>query len=255
MLIILSPAKTLDFTSPSRINSHSQPDFLDDAQILVEELRRLSPARLSNLMGLSVNLGDLNFQRFLSWQRPFKPDNAKQAVFAFKGPAYTSLDAASLSSADLQWAQNHLRLLSGLYGLLRPLDLIQPYRLEMGTKLANCRGDNLYQFWDYKITDTLNRLLAKQKPPVFVNLASQEYYKVLQPLEIKGEIITPVFKDWSNNRYKTLSLYAKQARGLMSRFIIQNRIIDAEALKDFSENGYRYNPSISSAREWVFLRR
>lgn len=254
MLMVISPAKTLDFETAATTSEYSIPDFLDDSALLIEQLRTLSPPQVSELMGISDKLGDLNFGRYLNWQRNFTPDNAKPALLAFKGDVYTGLDAEGLSKADLKWAQQHLRILSGLYGLLRPLDLMQPYRLEMGTKLANGRGKNLYDFWGNKITDTLNQLQAKETLPILINLASNEYFKSVQEKKLEAEIITPVFKDWKGDKYKIISFYAKKARGLMAAYIIRNRIDDVEQIKGFDSEGYVYNPAMSSASEWVFTR-
>lgn len=254
MLTVLSPAKTLDYESPLATEVHSTPDFLDDAETLIGELRELSPPRVSELMGISPRLGDLNFGRYLNWHRPFTPDNARQAVLAFKGDVYTGLAADELSEKDLKWAQDHLRILSGLYGLLRPLDLMQPYRLEMGTRLANSRGKNLYEFWGDRITSALNQCLAQQPSPVLVNLASNEYFSAVQKKKLDGDVITPVFRDWKNGRYKVISFYAKKARGMMANHIIRHRLTDPAGLRDFADGGYRFDEGLSSAREWVFLR-
>lgn len=254
MLVVISPAKTLDYETPPTLRDSSQPDFLDQSAQLIEELRALSPPQVSELMGISAKLGDLNFGRFLEWSKPFTPKNAKQAVLAFKGDVYTGLDAESLSQDDLLWAQDHLRILSGLYGLLRPLDLMQPYRLEMGTKFANQGGANLYEFWGARITDALNDCLSTEETPVLVNLASNEYFKSVKPKKLAAEVITPVFKDWKGGKYKVISFYAKKARGVMTRFIISNRLTDPEGLKQFEEEGYSYNAAMSSAKEWVFTR-
>lgn len=254
MLTVISPAKTLDYESPLNTAEYSQPDYLDDSAELIAELRKLSPPQVSELMGISDKLGALNFGRYLDWQPAFTPDNARPALLAFKGDVYTGLSAESLSEEDLKWAQQHLRILSGLYGLLRPLDLMQPYRLEMGTKLSNPRGKDLYQFWGDKITEGLNSELDGMKTPVLVNLASNEYFKSVVPGKLHADIITPVFKDWKGGKYKIISFYAKKARGLMSRYIIENRIDVAERLKDFNYGGYAYQPAMSSVREWVFTR-
>lgn len=254
MLTVISPAKTLDYESPLPTAAHSHPGYLEDSAELIAELRKLSPPQVSELMSISDKLGALNFGRYLDWQPNFSPDNARPAVLAFKGDVYTGLEAESLSEDDLNWSQQHLRILSGLYGLLRPLDLMQPYRLEMGTKLANPRGKDLYQFWGSKITEGLNRELAGMKTPVLINLASNEYFKSVQPGKLNADIITPVFKDWKGGKYKIISFYAKKARGLMSRYIIENRIDDPERLKDFDYAGYAFQPAMSSAREWVFTR-
>ncbi|MBQ0720623.1 MAG: peroxide stress protein YaaA [Gammaproteobacteria bacterium] len=254
MLMVISPAKTLDFETQPTTSEHSTPDFLDDSAELIEQLRALSPHKVSELMKISDKLGALNFDRYLSWDKHFTPDNAKQALLAFKGDVYTGLDAQSMSVADLQWAQSHLRILSGLYGLLRPLDLMQPYRLEMGTRLGNDRGKDLYQFWGGKITDQLNHLQADEKLPVLVNLASNEYFKSVQTKKLGAEIITPVFKGWKGDKYKIISFYAKKARGLMVAYIIRKRLTDVEQIKNFDSAGYVYNPAMSSASEWVFTR-
>lgn len=254
MLMVISPAKTLDFETLPTTSEHTTPDFLDDSEELIEQLREMSPHDVSALMKISDKLGNLNFDRYLSWDKKFTLDNAKQALLAFKGDVYTGLDAESLSGDDLIWAQDHLRILSGLYGLLRPLDLIQAYRLEMGTKLANGRGKDLYQFWGSKITDALNQQQADESLPVLVNLASNEYFKSVQSKQLNAEIITPVFKDWKGDKYKIISFYAKKARGLMVAYIIRNRLNDVEQIKNFDSEGYVYNPAMSSAKEWVFTR-
>ncbi|MDX2348838.1 MAG: peroxide stress protein YaaA [Porticoccus sp.] len=259
MLIVISPAKTLDYETPATTASHTLPDYLEESAELITQLRSLSPPEVSSLMGISAKLGDLNFGRFLNWQQDFTPNNAKQSLLAFKGDVYTGLGAESLSEDQLQWAQNHLRILSGLYGLLRPLDLMQPYRLEMGTKFANSRGVNLYEFWGDKITDGLNRAIKdqaskKQNADLLINLASNEYFKSVKPGKLNADVITPVFKDWKNDKYKIISFYAKKARGLMSRYIIENQIEDPEKIKQFDVAGYAYQPAMSSAREWVFTR-
>lgn len=254
MLMVISPAKTLDFDSPPLTPAHSLPDLLDDAQALVKQLRDLTPAEVSQLMGISDKLAHLNVGRYLSWNKKFSPQNAKQAVLAFKGDVYTGLDAEAFAEEDLAWAQEHLRILSGLYGVLRPLDLIQPYRLEMGTKLANVRGKDLYQYWGDKITSALNAQLQVLPAPVLVNLASNEYFKAVNRSTLASQVITPVFKDWKGDKYKIVSFYAKKARGLMAAFAIRERIEDVEALKNFDSAGYAYNAAMSSAEEWVFTR-
>ena len=251
MLVVISPAKTLDYETPATTEAHSLPDYLNDSIELISQLRQLSPPEVSELMGISEKLGDLNFGRFLNWQPEFTSDNAKQAVLAFKGDVYTGLDAEKLSEKELVWSQDHLRILSGLYGLLRPLDLMQPYRLEMGTKLPNKKGKNLYDFWGNKITDGLNQVLVETGSQVLVNLASNEYFKSVNRSNLNADVITPVFK---NGQYKIISFYAKKARGLMSRYIIKNKITDPEKLKQFDVAGYTYNAAMSSAREWIFTR-
>ncbi len=254
MLMVISPAKTLDFDTPAKTKVSTIPDFLDQSQQLIDEAQALSPADISELMGISDKLGQLNFDRFLNWHTPFDSSNAKQAVLAFKGDVYTGLDAESFNAQEFKFAQKHLRILSGLYGLLRPLDLIQPYRLEMGVRFANQRGDNLYQFWGEQLTDAINAQLKKTKSTVLLNLASKEYFSAVQSKALNGDIITPAFKDLKNGKYKIISFYAKKARGLMSAYIIKNRITDVDDIKSFDVDGYRYNAAMSTAREWVFCR-
>jgi cytoplasmic iron level regulating protein YaaA (DUF328/UPF0246 family) len=247
MLMIISPAKTLDYESPLATETHTQPDFLDDACELIDQLKELEPHQVSD------KLGQLNAERFQSWRTPFTPDNARQAVLAFKGDVYTGLDAESFSSEDFSFAQKHLRILSGLYGLLKPLDLMQPYRLEMGTRFENTRGKDLYAFWGSKITDALNQLLASDDK-VLVNLASNEYFKSVQKKHLDARLVTPQFKDWKNGQYKMISFYAKKARGLMCRYAIQNRITQADDLKGFNLDGYYFSEDQSDNNNWVFLR-
>lgn len=254
MIAIISPAKTLDFESQVQTKKYSDPDFLDDSEELIQELRKFKPNEIAKLMSVNDELANLNFERFLHWQRPFNTDNAKQALLAFKGQVFVGLDAKSLSENELLFAQEHLRILSGLYGVLRPLDLIQPYRLEMGIKLKNPKGKNLYEFWGTKLAELINKELAKQKEKTLINLASNEYYKAIKPKTIQGDIITPVFKESKGNGYKVITVYAKTARGLMSRFIIKNRIQHSEDLKAFDMDGYLFNQDLSTEKEWVFTR-
>jgi len=255
MLVVISPAKSLDYETPVKIRKFTQADFLEDSAQLISQLRNLSPAQVSSLMSISPNLGELNQTRFKSWHTPFTKNNARQALFAFKGDVYIGLDAYALSSADISFAQNHLRILSGLYGLLRPLDLIQPYRLEMGTSLNNSQGSSLYQFWGNKITDTLNQELAANREPILVNLASNEYFKSVKTKQLNAQIISPVFKDFHNGQYKIISFFAKKARGLMSAYIIKNRLKKAEDLLQFDVDGYRYSEKDSTVHAPVFLRK
>ncbi len=254
MLMIISPAKTLDFETPAKTRVATTPDFLDQSQQLIDQLRQMSPTDVSDLMGISEKLGLLNYDRFLNWHTPFDATNAKQSVLAFKGDVYTGLDAESFTSDDFTFAQKHLRILSGLYGLLRPLDLIQAYRLEMGTKFSNDHGANLYQFWDDQLSKAVNAQLAKSKSKVLLNLASNEYFKAIKSQLIEADIIVPVFKDMKNEKYKIISFYAKKARGLMAAYVIKNRINDVEQIKHFDIGGYCYNEAMSTAREWVFTR-
>lgn len=254
MLLVISPAKTLDFETPSHTEQFTQGDFLPRSQKLISQLQKLNPNDISALMKISPKLGELNHQRFMNWSRPFTPDNAKVAALAFRGDVYTGLDADSFSEEDFTFAQQHLRILSGLYGLLRPLDLIQPYRLEMGTRFENKDGKNLYEFWDNKISQALNKQLAEINSQVLVNLASNEYFSAVKPKILKADIITPVFKDYKNDKYKIISFYAKKARGLMAAYIIKQRLSDVDQLKSFDSEGYYFSAEQSTAREWVFLR-
>ncbi|MFC2152342.1 peroxide stress protein YaaA [Bacteroidota bacterium] len=254
MIAIISPAKTLDFKSNTQTTKNSQPDFLNDSKILINELRNYNPKDISQLMSVNNQIASLNFERFLSWRTPFNIDNAKQALLAFRGQVYVGLDAKTLTEQDLLFAQDHLRILSGLYGILRPLDLIQAYRLEMGISLKNSKGKNLYEFWDTRITEVINNELKNHKRNVLINLASNEYFKAIKSKLIKGDIITPVFKESKGNDFKVVTVYAKTARGLMSRFIIQNRIDNPEDLKTFEIGGYLYNQDLSTEKQWVFTR-
>lgn len=258
MIYVISPAKALDFETPPKTTLHSQPDFLDDAERLITILRKLSPDQIADLMSLSDKLSALNAARYEAWSRPFTTDNAKQAVLAFNGDVYEGLDATSLSEADLEWAQNHLRILSGLYGVLRPMDLMQAYRLEMGTRLAHPDGKNLYDFWGERITASLNSTVEAaddDTPAVLVNLASDEYFKSVKPARLKARIVTPVFEDWKSGNFKIISFYAKRARGLMCRFAVMNRIKEVDALKRFDLDGYRFAEEVSSEDRLVFRRR
>jgi cytoplasmic iron level regulating protein YaaA (DUF328/UPF0246 family) len=254
MLIVISPAKTLDFDTPANLGTATQPVFLDKAQQLVDGLRKIDPNGLSALMSISTKLGELNFERYLEWQQPFTKNNAKQALLAFKGDVYTGIDAESFSAADFKYAQQHLRILSGLYGLLKPLDLMQPYRLEMGTKFSNPHGDNLYQFWGDQITAAINNQLKSLKSATLINLASNEYFKAVNKSLLNADIISPAFKDLKGGKYKIISFYAKKARGTMASWIIRNSIIDAKQLKKFRQDGYRFNADLSTTHNPVFTR-
>ncbi len=255
MLVVISPAKSLDYETPFKTRKFTQAEFLDDSSELIKQLRQFSPAQVSSLMSISPTLGELNQERFNNWQQPFDTDNARQALFAFKGDVYIGLDAYSLTSEDIRFAQDHLRILSGLYGLLRPLDLIQAYRLEMGTSLKNARGNTLYDFWGEKITEALNAQLAGKNNAVLVNLASNEYFRAVKPKQLAAEVISPVFKDYKNGQYKIISFFAKKARGLMSAYIIKNRLKKAEDLLRFDSDGYQYSEKDSKPGAPVFLRR
>jgi len=255
MLIVVSPAKKLDYDTPAKTKTSTTPDFLDQSQILIDRLRQFSAIDIAELMHVSMKIAELNFDRYEGWSLPLSKDNAKQAMFAFKGDVYTGLDADSFSAADIKFAQKHFRMLSGLYGLLRPLDLMYPYRLEMGTKLDNERGKNLYEFWGSTITDAINKQLKSSKSDTLINLASNEYFKSVKTKEVNGEIITPAFKEYKNGEYKMIGIYAKKARGLLSRYIIQNQLSNPEDIKNFDEEGYKFNKKLSKGNNWVFTRR
>ena len=255
MLFFLSPAKALDYKTPPHIATFTQPAYLKQSETLIKALRKLSPADIANLMDLSDPLALLNFNRYADWSLPFTPENAKQAVLAFDGDVYDGLSAKTLSADDLDFAQQKVRILSGLYGILKPLDLMQPYRLEMGTKFATEAGKDLYAFWDERLLDAINAELETMPDPVAINLASEEYFKAAVGRKIKGRLIQPVFEDWKNGRYKIISFYAKRARGLMTRYAVLNRLHQPEALQDFAEDGYGFVPEASDDRTWVFRRR
>lgn len=257
MIIVLSPAKSLDYDTPPHVKRHTIPDFVDDAAELVAGLRRLSPQQLATLMGISDALAHLNFQRYADWSPRFGTHNAKQAVLAFNGDVYEGFDAKSMSGTDLDYAQEHVRVLSGLYGLLRPLDLLQPYRLEMGTKFPNARGKDLYAFWGGRITEALNAQLRKRSgaASVLVNCASEEYFKSVRPAQLGAPVVTPVFEDWKGGRYKIISFHAKRARGLMARFAVEQCLTNPEQLKHFACEGYAFDEAASNDATYVFRRR
>ncbi len=255
MLIVLSPAKTLDYATAPGTDFFTTADFVDQSAALIDTLRKLSPAEVGTLMHISDPLAQLNATRYLSWNSIATTANAKQAVLAFNGDVYEGLDAVSLKPEQLGYLQGHLRILSGLYGALRPLDLMQPYRLEMGTRLANSKGKDLYAYWGDSVTDALNAQLASQDANTLVNLASEEYFKVVRPARLQAPIITPVFQDWKDGRYKIISFYAKRARGLMTRFAAQQQITEVDGLRDFNLGGYAYDANASDATHWMFRRR
>ncbi len=259
MLIVLSPAKKLDFESDWQISEQagerpSQPVLLDDAETLIEAAQKLSAEDLKAMMGLSDNLANLNVERFKAFQTPFTATNARPAIDAFKGDVYLGLDAPSMSVEDREYAQNHIRILSGLYGVLKPLDLMQAYRLEMGTKFQSSRGANLYQFWDEKISQTLNHEFAAEAEAVLINLASNEYFKAVKQKSLKARVITPIFKDVKDGKARVVSFLAKKARGMMARYVIDERINQPEALKNFNVGGYNYDAELSDELNWVYTR-
>lgn len=254
MLAIISPAKTLDYQSSVPKFAFTRPHLTDYSQRLIDICRQLTPIDIGSLMSVSDKLAGLNAARFADWQKNHNEQNSRAAIYAFRGDVYTGLDADNLTAEDLRFAQSHLRILSGLYGLLRPLDLMQPYRLEMGTKLATEKGKDLYQFWGDVITESLQEALDEQGDNILINLASDEYYKAIKPSKLQAYIIKPVFLDRKNGKYKVIGFYAKKARGLMSRYLITQRIDHIGHLKDFNLGGYRFDETASTKREWVFKR-
>jgi hypothetical protein len=254
MLIVLSPAKSLDYKTPFKVKTTTLPEFVTESAKLIAELKKLSPQELANLMGLSDQLAALNVGRYRDWSKKFTEENSKPAIYAFNGDVYEGFDVQTLNAKALDFAQNHLRILSGLYGALRPLDLMQPYRLEMGTAFKNIRGKDLYAFWGERVTDSLKKLLEQEKKPVLLNLASEEYFKVLQAKNLDCPVISPVFQDGKDGKYKIISFYAKRARGLMARYVVENRITDPEDLKGFNFDGYKYVASESKLDKPLFRR-
>jgi len=255
MLFLLSPAKTLDYESPVPDVPHTLPAFVDDAARLIEVLRRKSPQELASLMEISDPLAALNAARYQAWSPKFTPRNARQAVLAFDGDVYDGLQARGLQPADLDWAQQHLRILSGLYGVLRPLDWMQPYRLEMGTALKVGATANLYQYWGSRIAEHLNTVLAADKTPVVINLASQEYFRSVDRKALKARVIDCVFEEWRGSGWKVISFSAKKARGLMARYAIMKRIETPRRLESFNLEGYAFDPAASQPERLVFRRR
>jgi cytoplasmic iron level regulating protein YaaA (DUF328/UPF0246 family) len=254
MIIVLSPAKTLYNQVPVHFEQYSQADFMPEAAKIVSVMKKKKPAQLAKLMGISPKLAELNFQRFQSWALPCTPENSWQAVLMFNGDVYQSLKAEAFSATEFGIAQQKLRILSGVYGLLKPLDLIQPYRLEMGTAIGISGKKNLYEFWKTKITTKLNQELTQTGQKVLVNLASIEYFNAVDTKKLKARIITPSFKEQKNGQYQMVSFFAKRARGLMSRFIVVNNISDPEEMKAFDMEGYFFNNQLSKENDWVFTR-
>ena len=254
MLVLISPAKTLDYHSALPTDQYSMPRLLDQSQQLIDVAKQLSASEIASLMSVSEKIALLNAERFRDWQPDFNFANSRQAIFAFKGDVYTGLDAYTLSDTQLNHAQQQLRMLSGLYGLLKPLDLMMPYRLEMGTRLSNPRGTNLYTFWGNMITDLINQDLKENQSDIVVNLASDEYYKAVKESKLNAQVIKPVFLDQKNGKYKVISFYAKKARGLMARYIIEQHIQTPEQLKAFDVEGYYFDAISSEGNELVFKR-
>lgn len=254
MILVISPAKTLDYDSELPVKSHSMPSFLEDSSLLIKELKKKTVDDIKGLMKLSDKLAELNVERYKKWRQPFNKKNARQSMFAFKGDVYVGLDAYSLDENDIDFAQDHLRILSGLYGVLKPLDLMQPYRLEMGTKMKNARGKNLYEFWGSKISESLNAEMKGKKSNVLVNLASNEYYSAVKKSALNAEVITPQFLDCKNGNYKMISFYAKKARGMMCSWVIKNKVDNPEDLVKFDVAGYRLCQERSKPMNPIFIR-
>lgn len=254
MLIIISPAKTLDFDSSPVTNNYSLPENISESEMIADKLRKLSSDKIAELMNISPKLAQLNFERFQLWHPEFNSENSKQAILAFKGDVYTGIDATSFSEKDFELAQKHLRILSGLHGVLKPLDLIRPYRLEMGTKISVGRRKDLYEFWKNIICKQVQDALNESASNLLINLASNEYFRAIDKKKLDAEIVTPEFKDWKNGQYKMISFWAKKARGMMTRFIIQNRIKNKEDLIAFDSDGYYFNPVLSKENQPVFTR-
>ncbi len=255
MIALIAPAKRLDYDSDLSVEDFSVAEHLKESKKLIKELQKKSPEELSSLMGLSENLSVLNFERNMNWQVPKKPsDEVRQAIFAFKGDVYVGLDSETLSKSDIKYAQKNLAILSGLYGLLKPLDLMYPYRLEMGTKMKNENGKNLYEFWGNKITTSINALAKENNSKGIINLASVEYFTSVKTENLDLPVYSPVFKDFKNGKYKIISFFAKKARGSMARFVIQNKIKNPADLNKFNLDGYKYSAKDSSEYSPVFLR-
>ena len=254
MIILMNSSKTLNFERPAHISKYTIPEFLEDCEFLVGRLQKLSVSDFARLMGVSENLAVLNVKRYKNWLTSPGSSDAKQALLAFEGDIYAAMDADRYKIKDFDFAQKHLRILSGLYGILRPLDLIQPYRLEMAAKLKTDRGQDLYRFWGARITASLNEMLKREKSGILINLASAEYFKSAIPKLLRAEVITPVFKEYKDPSYRVVAIYAKKARGLMCDYIVQNRITRVEDLQSFNLDGYRFSPGLSSQKDWVFTR-
>ncbi|MEM0925821.1 MAG: peroxide stress protein YaaA [Planctomycetota bacterium] len=255
MLILLSPAKTLDYESDSRVPDPTEPALLSESVKLAEILKKKTPKQLGALMGISDDLAMLNHTRYQEWSMPMPDSGTRPSILAFQGDVYQGLDAASLTAKQLSYAQDHLRILSGLYGILRPFDLMLPYRLEMGTKLKNRRGADLYAFWGDRITSLIVEQLESLQAKTLLNLASNEYFRSVKPKQVSVPIISPVFKDFSNGNYRIISFFAKKARGTMARWVIRNRVKTVKKLEQFDGDGYRYDPDASTPAKPVFLRR
>lgn len=255
MIFLLSPAKALDYETLPHVAMHTQPLFVQQAAELIDVMQAKSPQEIATLMKLSDGLAGLNAARYQAWSRQFTAKNSKQAVLAFNGDVYEGLNAKTLSEPQLAWAQKHLCILSGLYGVLRPLDWMQPYRLEMGTRLVTGHGNNLYQFWGTQIADYLNQRAAADTSPLIVNLASEEYFKAVDRQTLKARVVTCVFEEFRGDKYKIISFMAKRARGLMVRYAVENHLVSVEGLKDFDAEGYAFDGPASTLDRLVFRRK
>lgn len=255
MIITLSPSKGQDFETPLSARRITRPQMLDDSLLLIKELRKYKTGQIRELMAVSENIAKLNVARYRAFSTPFTEKNARPALFAFKGDVYRGIAVEEYSREDLDFAQDHLRMLSGLYGCLRPLDLIQPYRLEMKTKLKNPRGENLYQFWGDRLTECLNAELKNHKEPTLINLASNEYFKAVKPGLLGGRLLHIAFKEEKNGKARIIAVFAKRARGMMADYIIRNRLEESDAIKGFDREGYRYSAQDSDDKQWVFVRK
>jgi cytoplasmic iron level regulating protein YaaA (DUF328/UPF0246 family) len=255
MIIVINSSKTLDFQQAAPNFKCTIPEFMNDADFLVKKMQALSEADIAELMGISTKLAKLNVERYQQWQTPFTSSNARPSLMAFKGDVYSGINVENYSSKEFDFAQKHLRILAGLYGILRPLDLIQPYRLEMATKLSTPKGKDLYQFWGNRISESLNEMIKREKSGILINLCSAEYLKSVKPKLLDAAIITPVFKEYKDGSYRMVTVYAKKARGLMCNYIVQNRLEDVEALKDFNVQGYKFIKKMSTDIKWLFARK
>ena len=254
MLTVLSPAKKLSKECFVKTDLYQSPQFLKESKGLVKDLKKMTPLDLMSLMGISENLAELNWERLQQWDETFEPENSREAIFSFMGDTYSGLNAESLSAQDLGFAQNNIRILSGLYGVLRPLDLMKPYRLEMGTKFANARGKNLYDYWEDSLSNHIKKELIGHKENIVLNCASIEYFKVIDRPSLDINVITPQFKDMKNGQYKMISFFAKKARGMMARYVVQNRIENVNDILTFDLGGYSFNKSLSTPNQPVFTR-
>lgn len=254
MITIISPAKTLDFNKIAITDQYSEPIFKEEASQLIGELQKYSSQDIEELMNISDKLAELNYKRYKQWSKEHSIENSKQAILAYSGDVYQGMKAGDFNEKQLKFSQQHIRIISGLYGVLRPLDLIQPYRLEMSIKLKNSKGVDLYSFWKEKITDFFNKEIGDHKDNTLINLASNEYFSAIDKDKFKGRIITPMFKEYRNGNYKIIGIYAKKARGAMAKYIVENEINSPKHIKNFNQHEYKYNEKLSTDSEWIFVR-